>query len=98
MNMKRAILVLLTVFLVTAFFIPTVFAEGEGVQIVGESAEQTEQPSEQASEPLCESPSESPGELPNGFPSEPPSESVGNQSNEEVTCFTVEFRDWEGLQ
>jgi len=88
MNTKRAISILLTVILFTAMFIPTVLAEGEGVQIGGESAEQTEQPGEQTSEP----PSESPGEL----PSESSSESVGNQSNEEVAYFSVVFRDWDG--
>ena len=51
MNMKRAISVLLTVILITAMFIPTGLAEGEGVQIGEESAEQTEQPGKQTSEP-----------------------------------------------
>ncbi|NLT98274.1 MAG: hypothetical protein GXW96_09040, partial [Christensenellaceae bacterium] len=76
MNMKRAISVLLTVILITAIFIPTGLAEGEGVQLGAESAVQAEQPGEQ--------------------PSESPSESFGNQSNEEISYFSVEFRDWDG--
>jgi uncharacterized repeat protein (TIGR02543 family) len=83
MNAKRLISVLLTIILVTAVFVPTGLAEGEG------------QPSSLPVEQPSSLPSEQPSSLPSEQPSSLPSEQPGDQEDS-TAYFAVEFRDWEG--